>query len=58
MDINEYFVDYKKGIEKESKLTVRQIGCIQRITKIFTEILYGSHSDDFSHAVLNLKNYH
>lgn len=57
LDINEYFVDYKEKIEKESKLTVRQIGCIQRITKIFTETLYGSHADDFSYAYYELLDF-
>ena len=57
LDINEYFVDNKEKIEKESKLTSRQIGCIQRITKTFTETLYGNHSDDFSYAYYELLDF-
>lgn len=57
IDINAYFVDNQKNIEKESKLTSRQIGCIQRITRTFTETLYGNHSDDFSHAYYELLDF-
>lgn len=57
LDINEYFVDNKEKIEKESKLTSRQIGCIQRITKTFTKTLYGNHSDDFSYAYYELLDF-
>ena len=57
IDINTYFVDNQKNIEKESKLTSRQIGCIQRITRTFTETLYGNHSDYFSHAYYELLDF-
>lgn len=57
LDINEYFVDNKKEIEKESELTSRQIGCIERITKVFTETLYGSQDKDFSQAYYELLDF-
>lgn len=57
LDINEYFVDHKKEIEKESELTIRQIGCIQRITKTFTETLYVSQANAFSHAYYELLDF-
>ena len=57
LDINEYFVDNKKEIEKESNLISRQIGCIQRITKIFTNTLYGSQAQDFSQAYYELLDF-
>lgn len=56
-DINEYFVEHKKEIEEESELTHRQIGCIQRITKEFTNILYGSSEKDFSKAFYELLDF-
>lgn len=57
LEINEYFVDNKKIIKKESQLTQRQIGCIQRITKSFIETLYGAYEQDFSHAYYELLDF-
>lgn len=57
LDINEFFVDNKKEIEKESNLTSRQVGCIQRITKVFTKTLYGSQAQDFSQAYYELLDF-
>lgn len=57
LDINEYFVDHKKDIEKENKLTDRQIGCIQRITKVFTKEIYGDDARDYSQAYYELLDF-
>ena len=57
LDINEYFVDNRRDIETETKLTERQIGCIQRITKSFTKTLYGSEAQDFSQAYYELLDF-
>ena len=57
LDINEYFVDNKEKIEKESNLTIRQNGCIQRITQVFTESLYGNEEQEFSQAYYELLDF-
>ena len=61
LDINEYFVDNKsrfyQEIGDEHILTYRQKGCIRRITETFTDEVYGSEIEEFSHAYYELLDF-
>lgn len=57
LDANEYFVDHKEEMKNESNLTTRQIGCLQRITKCFSESVYQDDAKVFSQAYYELLDF-